>query len=90
MCPLTESDPSATVTTILVVDDAAEIRHFCRRVLESEGYQVLEAADGAEALELLQALDSPIDVVVTDLIMPKLNGIALADRLVKVRPQTPV
>ena len=85
------SEPSSpVVTTILVVEDEPEFRRFDRVALERHGFYVVEAADGAEAVELAQADAVPIHLVLTDLIMPRLNGIALADRLQKLRPETEV
>ena len=89
MHPTRHPDLSAIIT-ILVVDDTAEVRRFCQAVLQQAGYHTFEASDGMEAMEILQRLDPPIDVVLTDLIMPRLNGIALAERLAKVCPDTPV
>ena len=76
--------------TILVVDDAPEIRRLVRGILEPQGFQMFEAADGADALELLRYPDLRLDLVVTDLIMPRMNGMALADELDLLRPGTPL
>jgi two-component system cell cycle sensor histidine kinase/response regulator CckA len=76
--------------SILVVDDAPEIRRLVRGVLESQDFQIFEAADGADALELIRYPDLRIDLVITDLIMPRMNGIALADELDRLRPGTPL
>jgi len=75
---------------VLVVDDESTVRRFARRVLVEHGFQVHEAADGAEALELIQATFDRLDVVVSDIVMPKLNGVELLRRLAMVRPQLPV
>jgi CheY-like chemotaxis protein len=71
------------VPTVLVVDDVEPVRVVVRRILEAEGYQVEEAADGHEALALLG--QRQVDAVVTDLRMPGLNGWQLAARLANRR-----
>jgi len=60
---------------ILIVDDEATIRHFLVRILEREGYEVVAAADGLEALKLLEF--HPIDLLLTDIRMDRLNGVGL-------------
>jgi PAS domain S-box-containing protein len=64
---------------ILVVEDEPAIRRATRRALESHGYAVLTAADGEEALEVFDAHESEIDLVISDLVMPKLGGRQLYD-----------
>jgi len=63
------------VPRILVIDDNAAIRELLRLVLEEEGYEVIEAADGAEGLRRYQA--EPTDLVITDLEMPGMDGLEL-------------
>jgi CheY-like chemotaxis protein len=87
---LSASEQQSELTTILVVDDNAEIRRYVREILEGQGYHILEAPDGAEALEIAQPEGPAIDLVLTDLIMPRLNGVKLARCLGELRPQTPV
>jgi len=65
--------------TILVVDDQPEILENLALVLEAEGYQVLTAADGLQALEVLAS--QPVDLVVADIAMPRLNGYQLYERV---------
>lgn len=67
--------------TILVVEDEAAIRRATKRALERHGYSVMTAADGEEALETVDARGSEIDLIMTDLIMPKLGGRQLYDAL---------
>lgn len=67
------------VRTILFVDDSRNIREFCRRELEREGYRVLLAGDGDEALEALRR-EVP-DLVVLDVKMPKMDGISTLGRV---------
>jgi two-component system cell cycle sensor histidine kinase/response regulator CckA len=75
---------------VLVVDDEPTVRRFARRVLAEHGFEVHEAANGLEALDLVQGADNRIDVVVSDIVMPRLNGVELMRRLAMVRPQLPV
>jgi two-component system, cell cycle sensor histidine kinase and response regulator CckA len=75
---------------ILVVDDEPVIRRFAARVLEDEGFQVLEAEDGAEALRVLGERLSDVDAVLSDIVMPKVNGVELLQVLTTIRPSLPV
>ena len=68
--------------TILVVEDEPSVREIMTHVLRQQGYRVLEASDGPEALKLWTEHGSAVDLLVTDIVMPNgLNGNALADRL---------
>lgn len=67
--------------TILLVDDEPAVRRVVRLYLESSGYRVLEAADGAEALALFGELDEPVDMVLTDVAMPRMSGVELIKEL---------
>ena len=71
---------------ILVVDDNEIIRGLVRIFLQSEGYSVLSAADGRSALELSRKYPGTIDLVITDVEMPRLRGIDLVPYLLKERP----
>jgi two-component system cell cycle sensor histidine kinase/response regulator CckA len=64
-----------------VVEDEDSVRHLCARILEEEGYHVLTARDGMEALSLLEAAGTEIRLVISDLKMPRLDGFQLSDRL---------
>jgi CheY-like chemotaxis protein len=59
---------------VLLVEDDAQVRIMTRRSLETAGYQVIEASDGQEALQLATAHRSTIDLVLTDVVMPKMGG----------------
>ncbi|HEX2251070.1 MAG TPA: response regulator [Gemmatimonadales bacterium] len=76
--------------SVLVVDDEAAVRRFAARVLQREGFEVLEAADGVEALELVKTGQPTVDVVVSDIVMPRLNGVELMEALAPIRPDLPV
>jgi two-component system cell cycle sensor histidine kinase/response regulator CckA len=73
-----------------VVEDEESVRRMCARVLESEGYRVLTAGDGFQALDLLESDGAEIQLVITDLQMPRLNGLQLSARLASTRNAPPV
>jgi len=72
--------------TILLVEDEAEVRHLARQVLTGQGYKVLESANGQEALQVVSRYTDPIHLLLTDVVMPGLNGKALAEQLARTRP----
>lgn len=74
---------------ILVVDDEPGVRLIIRRLLDGQGYQVHEAGDGVQALELVRAAPDLLDLVVSDLAMPRLNGIQLVQVLSVETPEIP-
>jgi two-component system cell cycle sensor histidine kinase/response regulator CckA len=76
--------------TILLADDEETIRSFVRITLSREGFQVIEAFDGVNALEQVAERGAPIDLLVTDIRMPRMDGIALARSVTDAYPQTPV
>lgn len=75
---------------VLLVDDEPSVRRFASRVLSEEGFVVEEAADGAEALDRVRDGGPPVDVVVSDVVMPRLNGVELALALNALHPTLPV
>ena len=80
--------PSSSGTEIvLLVEDEPAVRGFARRTLEEQGYVVLEAASGADALSIAASDARPIALLVTDVVMPGLQGHQLAERLVATRPE---
>lgn len=81
---------SSGVETLLLVEDEDLVRALARRMLESQGYHVLEARSGHEALEISQAYHGYIDLLITDVIMPGIGGRQLAQELAKLRPATRV
>ena len=72
--------------TVLVADDDASVRESLRKVLHSEGYEVLSAANGTEALELSRREHDRIDLALVDLNMPLKNGWATLDRFTETNP----
>jgi PAS domain S-box-containing protein len=80
--------PQATrgTETVLLVEDEDAVRALASRVLAEQGYAVLEARNGREALELLARPDHGIDLVLTDVVMPDVGGVELADRVAAAHP----
>jgi PAS domain S-box-containing protein len=78
---------SSGAQTILLVEDEPAVRGFARRTLEEQGYTVLEAAAGAEALAIAASHAGPIALLVTDVVMPGLQGHQLAAQLTATRPE---
>jgi signal transduction histidine kinase/ActR/RegA family two-component response regulator len=76
--------------TILVVEDEPSIRKLIYMILKPLGFNILEAGDGMEALEISEKHEGKIDVVLTDVIMPVMNGHELAQRLQQRKPKTKV
>ncbi len=70
--------PARRQARILVVDDEPAIRHFVRSILEHAGHEVIDASQGEEALGILQGAAPPPDLLLTDIVMPGMNGIMLA------------
>jgi PAS domain S-box-containing protein len=76
-----ETVPAGKGETVLIVEDEEKVRQLAVRILERLGYAVLEAEDGVAALELCQERSKPIDLVLTDVIMPGMNGKEFVDQL---------
>jgi len=76
--------------TILLVEDEANLRYLARQYLEKQGYKVIEAADGAVAVQIAVAHDGIIHLLLTDVIMPGMNGRELAQRISEIRPNVKV
>jgi signal transduction histidine kinase/ActR/RegA family two-component response regulator len=74
--------------TILVVEDEDRVRHLVQRMLESLGYRVLTAGDAVDAVRILEQLDTPVHLLLTDVVMPGMSGPVLAEWLARVRPET--
>jgi two-component system cell cycle sensor histidine kinase/response regulator CckA len=76
--------------TILLVEDEEAVRRATSEFLKLQGYSVIEAKDGVDAVEIARNYDSPIDLVVTDVVMPNMSGGQLAKEMEKIRPETKV
>jgi PAS domain S-box-containing protein len=75
---------------LLVVDDEPQVRRVVVRTLRDQGYEVIEASDAATALQCFDALGGAVDLAITDLVMPGMSGRALANELIRRRPELPV
>jgi two-component system, cell cycle sensor histidine kinase and response regulator CckA len=92
--PVTEPVPAeppghagqGTSETVLLVEDEDLVRQLTREILLRNGYRVLEAADGAEALRLVSQYDGQIDLMVTDVVMPRMSGNELVGHARPLRP----
>ncbi len=76
--------------TILVVEDEAGVRNLATRILHAAGYTVVTASSGVEALSLLKGHDGPVQLMLTDLVMPGMTGRDLAERVASIRPRMKV
>jgi len=76
--------------TILIVDDNLDVCASARAFLEHAGYSVVTAADGAEALQCYEIHQSSIVLLLTDVTMPRMNGLDLADRVLRIDSRLPV
>ena len=76
--------------TILLVEDEANLRYLARQYLEKQGYKVIEAADGAVAMQIAVAHEAMIHLLLTDVIMPGMNGRELAQRISEIRPNVKI
>jgi PAS domain S-box-containing protein len=72
--------------TILLVEDETHLRRLARQYLETQGYKILEAEDGAAALQIVDGYQGTIDLLLTDVIMPGMNGRVLAMNIAKLLP----
>jgi CheY-like chemotaxis protein len=74
--------------TVLVVDDEEPLRLYVTRIMEDEGYRTIGAGDGVEALRLIDESEELVQLVITDVLMPNMNGLELAALLAR-RPHAP-
>ena len=94
--PLTETRPSGHsdirkgTETILVVEDAEPLRVLTTEFLSASGYTVLEAANGDEAMQIAQSYAGTIDLLLTDVVMPRMGGQPLVEQMAQIRPHTRV
>jgi signal transduction histidine kinase/ActR/RegA family two-component response regulator len=89
-CAAADQRPARGTETVLVVDDDAAVRNLIREVLTELGYFVLESAEPSAAVALCERYSAGIDLLVTDFIMPQMNGRELAARVVAAHPETRV
>jgi two-component system cell cycle sensor histidine kinase/response regulator CckA len=85
-----EATSVAGSETVLLVEDELMVRTFARDVLAAKGYQVLEASSGEEALHAYAGNRHAIDLLLTDIVMPGMNGRELAEQMVAMRPSLKV
>jgi two-component system cell cycle sensor histidine kinase/response regulator CckA len=76
--------------TIFVVEDNEEVRKLAKRILEKQGYKVLDGSQGNEALQICEGHKGPIHLMVTDVVMPGMSARELANRLMSVHPEMKV
>jgi two-component system cell cycle sensor histidine kinase/response regulator CckA len=78
--------PPASIETILLVEDEPPVRRLARRTLHKNGFTVLEAGNGREALAVVEEHGGMVHLLVTDVMMPEMGGRELAERLITVYP----
>ena len=91
--PQPRKEPSRDLTgtgRVLLVEDEDSVRSFAVRALKRQGYEVIEATTGLEALELVAAETLPIDIVVSDVVMPEMDGPTMLTEMRKTRPDLKV
>ena len=86
---IAEAEIDASSLSVMVVEDNDVVRGVICRMLHSRGFTVLKASNGAEALELYEQSKDQINLVLTDLVMPKMGGVELATELAR-RPRRPL
>jgi two-component system cell cycle sensor histidine kinase/response regulator CckA len=83
------TNDEASGRQVLVVDDEPSVRRIMARLLHEAGYSIHEAKDGLEALELVHSAPELLDLVVSDIVMPRLDGVSLVQRLAAVCAELP-
>ena len=81
---------SSAGNTILIAEDNEGVRALTVRILTSAGYRVFEGCDGVDAIETLRSLPEPIDLLITDIMMPRMNGSELTAHFQRIQPGTPI
>jgi two-component system, cell cycle sensor histidine kinase and response regulator CckA len=84
---MSQASPASKEIVILVVDDEVVVRNLVQRVLSSEGFSVLVATNGREALQLCVAFSGTIDMLLTDVEMPEMDGFQLAEQILISKPR---
>jgi len=85
-----ETEELTGCETILVVDDEDSVRNVTVRILQLQGYMVIEAIDGVEALQIVDQYSGDIHLLLSDMMMPRLGGIELATKMMETRPSLKV
>ena len=88
--PPVEVAPGKGAGTILLVEDEGGVRKYVRQILVGHGYAVIEASNGVEALTVAASQGGSIDLLLTDVVMPKMGGADLAREFASLRPRLPV
>jgi PAS domain S-box-containing protein len=88
--PEPSPEPRRRLPTVLIAEDEDIVRRLAANVLSREGFHVVTAADGAEALRLYEDLGAPLDVLLTDVVMPGVGGRELARRIRELDPALPI
>jgi CheY-like chemotaxis protein len=81
-----EPEPEPEPETVLVVEDETGIRALVRKILERQGYRVLDAAQADAAIRLCEEFRGPIQLVITDVVMPEMGGREMVEKLAEIRP----
>jgi two-component system, cell cycle sensor histidine kinase and response regulator CckA len=81
-----QPDSLESPKTVLLVEDDAQVRKWIHGQLERQGYNLLEACDGVDAMVIAELHHGPIHVLVTDVVMPRMNGPVLVGNLLRLRP----
>ena len=84
--PKGAADLSPETETILLVDDEEPVQYVVREILERHGYRVLVACDGPAALKVSSEFQGSIHLLLTDIVMPQMNGLEMAKRMTADRP----
>jgi two-component system cell cycle sensor histidine kinase/response regulator CckA len=88
--PLTRESPTVGSELVLLVEDNSVVRGLVRKALRRHGYRVVEAASGEQALTLAETVRGPIDLILSDVVMPGMQGPELVAQLKVTRPQSKV
>jgi CheY-like chemotaxis protein len=84
---VSDHNPSGGTETVLLVEDEEALRELTRDVLIGSGYEVLDSASPEKAIEIASQYSGPIHLLLTDVIMPRMNGPVLAQKLTSTRPE---
>lgn len=88
--PLPETAAPAARASILLIEDEPDVGRTVSKILRREGYAVHWAERPEDAVQLVSSLSEPVDLVVTDVVLPGMSGPEVAERIVEIRPETRV